>query len=78
MLENLVKEVPVRSCRIRTIRDELNKTDSALFVEYVNDSENWTSHTLAKALATRGLNIDPKAIQRHRLNHCTCRFLDVR
>jgi hypothetical protein len=77
MLENLVKEIPVRSCRIRTIRDELNKTDSALFVEYVNDSENWTSHTLAKALATRGLNVDPKAISRHRLNHCTCRFLDA-
>jgi kynurenine 3-monooxygenase len=27
MLENLVKEVPVRSCRIRTIRDELSKSD---------------------------------------------------
>jgi hypothetical protein len=77
MLENLVKEVQVRSCRVRTVRDELDKKDAELFMQYINDTENWTSHTLAKALATRTVGIDPKAIQRHRLNHCTCRFLDA-
>jgi hypothetical protein len=78
MLENLVDEKPVRSCRIRTIRDELDKNDAVLFMQYINDTDGWPSHTLARALTSRGVIIDPKAITRHRLNHCTCRFLNAK
>ena len=66
MLEDLKPATPIRSCRVRTVRDELSKKDAELFIGYVKDESTWTNHGLAKALATRNVNIDPKAIQRHR------------
>ncbi len=77
MLENLSIEKPIRSCRVRTSHEELEGKDKDLFMQYINDTDSWPSHTLAKALAARGLVIDPKAIQRHRESQCTCRFLNA-
>jgi hypothetical protein len=76
MLEDLQPATAIRSCRVRTVRDELSKKDAELFMGYVNNESGWTHHGLAKALAARNVNIDPKAIQRHRLNQCTCRLLE--
>lgn len=77
MLENLVAEKPIRSCKVRTVRDSLDGKDQKLFMQYVDDVDGWASHTLAKALASRGLVIDPKAISRHREQQCTCRLLNA-
>lgn len=76
MLEDLKPVSTVRSCKIRTIKEGLSKSDAKLLDQYIADTQKWTPHVLAKALGTKGLKVDHRQISMHRNNTCTCKELE--
>jgi hypothetical protein len=72
MLEGLTPTHKELSCKVRTLLGQLEKEDANLLAGYLADNDTWPSNTLAKALRTRGLNIAPNTLQKHRLGNCSC------
>lgn len=72
MLENLTPTVKRGSCRIRSLYEDLEPSDSKLLRQYIDDEISWTSWGLAAALSQRGIKIDHKTIKRHRDKICSC------
>jgi hypothetical protein len=73
MLEGLTPPERVFPCRVRTVREELDESDSRIFFDAVNDMNTWSNHGLSDALALRGVQISEKAIRKHRSGLCSCR-----
>lgn len=72
MLENLQPAKIIRSCKVRTLKQELSDSDGKLLDGYLKDAETWTPHKLAKALGSKGLKIDHRQIAQHRDLMCSC------
>ena len=72
MLEDLMKEVPLTACKVRTYYETLEKKDSELLRSYIDDEETWTAYALCNALRKRGIVIDYKIITKHRTGFCSC------
>ena len=72
MLEDL-KQPPskVWTCRVRTLANELDDKDKAIFLEAVSNPQ-WKAETLSKALSQKGLSIAGSGITRHRRGQCSC------
>jgi hypothetical protein len=58
-------------CRVRTLYNEFEKKDQAIFEAAIQDL-NWKASTLSKALAVKGVIIAGSAITRHRQKECSC------
>lgn len=71
MLEDLKPPVRKYSCKVASIAADLNETDSAIFVNAVNDP-NWQFKSLSNALANKGLVIVDTSIAKHRRKQCSC------
>jgi hypothetical protein len=76
MLEDLKPVKKIGTCKVRTVAEGLSDKDKKLFYSYINDEDTWSAHTLSKALLSRDVNLDPKAIMRHRVKGCTCRLVN--
>lgn len=72
MLENLISEVRVTNCKVRTYYETLDKKDAELLKSYIDDVEGWAAYALSNALAKRNIAIDSKIITKHRENMCSC------
>jgi hypothetical protein len=72
MLENMTPVKAIRSCKVRTLKEDLELSDQKLLDGYLADVQNWTPHKLAKALGLKGLKIDHRQISQHRDGMCSC------
>lgn len=71
LLDDLQLPEKVWTCRVRTIYNELEGKDQAIFEQAVNDPA-WKAETLSKALTQRGIKIAGSGITRHRMKECSC------
>lgn len=72
MLEDMVPEVKVTSCKVRKIAIEMSVEDNAILTAALDNMEDWSSNGLARALCQRGVIITEKPIRRHRNKECSC------
>jgi len=72
MLEDLQPPTKGYTCKIRTIKDQLDKKDQVILDAALADVSNWPAKTLSNALALRGLTIADNTISRHRKGLCSC------
>lgn len=76
MLENLTPTQPERSCKVRTIKQQLrdagDENDFNIFCDAIADLGMWPAHTLSKALGQRGIQVSGHVISRHRTGECSC------
>lgn len=72
MLENLHPVKMIRTCKVRTLKEDLSESDAKLLDGYLKDRETWTPHKLSRALGVRGLKIDHRQIAQHRDSMCSC------
>lgn len=75
MLEGLEPVKMVRSCKVRTLKQDLSDADAKLLDTYLADTDKWTPHRLSVALGSKGLKIDHRQIQQHRDLMCSCSIL---
>lgn len=61
----------VWTCRVRTLANELEEKDRAIFLEALVNPQ-WKAETLSKALSQKGLSIAGSGITRHRKGQCSC------
>lgn len=71
MLEDLFLPVKTYTCRVRTIKETLNKADQEIFESAVNNPE-WPCKTLSNELRKREIKISDTAIKQHRDRRCSC------
>lgn len=58
-------------CRIRTLLEELEPSDSKILLEAVNNLD-WKAQTLSRALAAKKVKVSGAVISRHRKKECSC------
>jgi hypothetical protein len=73
MLEGLAPPERVFPCAVRTVRENLDQHDKAIFDKALTDFDAWPHKTLAVALKQRGVAISEKPIRMHRTGQCSCR-----
>jgi len=72
MLEGLQKrEQRVYSCRVRTFRDSLNKSDKDILDKAMTSGE-YTPHELSLALLDQGVKLSRDSLKRHMKGVCSC------
>lgn len=71
MLENLVPPRKVYPCRVRELAEAMTDKDKAVFLAAVVDPA-WPIMTLAEELRSRGVDISPTPITKHRKGACSC------
>lgn len=72
MLEGLTPPAKDYSCRVRTVKNELDKKDQDILDSCLADLDGWPAKTLSNALSARGLSISDATISRHRKGLCSC------
>lgn len=72
MLEDLTPPQRVFPCKVRDLAEELDETDSTIFMNAIANIGEWSNNGLASALNKRGLYISEKAIRKHRRKECSC------
>lgn len=66
-------EMPARKlpCRVRTVKDELEKSDQEILTDLVMNLE-WPVQTLEIVLRKKGVNLSGSSIRKHRAGNCSC------
>lgn len=59
-------------CRIADMAAEMKETDRAIFIEAIDDQDNWKANTLSIALRQRGISVADTTIAKHRKRACAC------
>lgn len=72
MLEGLQPINEKRSCRVRTLLNELDEKDAQILADAIKDAQKWSTTGLSTALAARGLSLSKDSIAKHRKGNCTC------
>ena len=72
MLEDLKPTSRIRTCKVRTLCEDLSESDQRILLDAVNDAETWSINALVVALRDRGLTITRDTIDRHRRRVCSC------
>jgi nitrous oxidase accessory protein NosD len=72
MLEDLTPPVKVFPCKVRDVAQELDESDSTIFMNAVANIAEWSNNGLAAELTRRGVYISEKAIRKHRRKECSC------
>ena len=71
MLEDLALPKRTISCRVRTIKSELNDKDALILEQAVMNPE-WPCKTLSNELNKRGTKLSDSAIKHHSEKRCSC------
>ena len=71
ILDNLVLQARVATCKVRTIASTLDEDDRKKFLDAVENDE-WPVNTLAKSLSALGISISGVPISSHRAKGCSC------
>jgi len=72
MLEDLTPPVRVFPCKVRDVAQELDESDSTIFMNAIANLAEWSNNGLAAELTRRGVYISEKAIRKHRRKECSC------
>lgn len=72
LLDALEPPKKERSCKIRSVKAELDKKDQEILDRALADVELWPAKTLSNQLQNRGLIITDTTITRHRKGLCSC------
>jgi hypothetical protein len=71
MLEDLNLPVKLYSCRVRTVREEMSKTDAVILEDAVMNPA-WPCKTLQNELLKREIKLSDTVIKNHREKRCSC------
>jgi hypothetical protein len=71
MLEDLSLPVKLYSCRVRTVREEMSKTDGQILEDAVMNPA-WPCKTLQNELLKREIKLSDTVIKNHREKRCSC------
>jgi hypothetical protein len=73
MLDGL-KPPPNRAeyCKIADMSAEMKESDRTIFIEAIDDVDNWKANTLSMALRQRGISVADTTINKHRKRACAC------
>ena len=71
MLEDLSLPVKLYSCRVRTVREEMSKTDAVILEDAVMNPA-WPCKTLQNELLKREIKLSDTVIKNHREKRCSC------
>jgi hypothetical protein len=71
MLEDLALPSRTRTCKVRTVKNELSEKD-ALVLESAVMNPEWPCKTLSNELAKRGTQLGDMSIKNHREKRCSC------
>lgn len=71
MLEGMTPPVRISTCKVRTVKDQLEESDAELLESYVQDPE-WSTNALAGALKKRDVHLSANTILKHRKGNCSC------
>jgi len=72
LLDDLEPVVRITTCRVRTVMEELEKTDVQILQEALANEVKFSNYRLSVALNSRGVKLSEDAIRRHRLKRCSC------
>lgn len=73
ILKDLVapaKRVPM--CKIMVIHDSLDVPDQKIFIQAVDNVDEWPAETLARELKRRAVDVGRETIRAHRRGDCVC------
>jgi len=71
MLEGMTPPVRIPTCKVRTVKDQLEDSDAELLESYVMDNA-WSTNALSGALKKRDVFLSPNTILKHRKGNCSC------
>jgi hypothetical protein len=60
------------TCKVGIIAQGLDANDREIFINAIQDTENWPVKTLSKALLERGIQLSDSPIYNHRSRACAC------
>jgi hypothetical protein len=72
LLDSLDPKKHLTPCRIRTVLNDLDKSDYEKLVAALDDEKTWPHYTLSKKLRPLGISVSADAITRHRIKVCSC------
>lgn len=72
MLENLEPNQRYYRCNVNELVNSLEPADKKILEDAIADEKKWTSYGLHAALKARGIKLNDKAINKHRLGECSC------
>lgn len=72
LLGDLTPPKRIFPCRVRELYETLEKADSDIMRQAVNNLESWPAKTLSNALRERDVIVSDLAITKHRNNRCSC------
>ena len=64
------KRVPI--CKVMAVQDSLEPADEKIFIQAVDNVEEWPTETLWRELKRRGVDIGRETIRAHRRGDCVC------
>ena len=72
MLEGMTPRVQLTPCKVREIAEQLDESDSTIFMNAIANTVEWSNNGLASELTRRGVVISEKTIRKHRRGECSC------
>lgn len=72
VLDNLEPRFYSASCKVGTIIAGLSDEDAKTLTAALENREKWSSHSLAIALADKGINLARETLASHRSKTCRC------
>jgi hypothetical protein len=73
MLEGLQPPKRNFSCKVNTLKDELEDKDYKILLSAIDsDKAVWPAKTLSNELSKRGVHLVDTTITKHRLKQCWC------
>ena len=72
MLEGMTPRVQLTPCKVREIAEQLDESDSIIFMNAIANTVEWSNNGLASELTRRGVTISEKTIRKHRRGECSC------
>lgn len=72
LLGDLTPPERIFPCRVRELYETLEKADSDILRQAVDNPEAWAAKTLSNALRERDVVLSDLGITKHRNNRCSC------
>lgn len=72
LLDNLQPRFYAATCKVGTIIAGLSAEDAKTFNDALDNRDKWSSHSLAIALADKGINLARETLSSHRYQNCRC------
>jgi len=72
LLDGLEPRFYSATCKVGAISAGLNADDAKTLQDALENRDKWTSHSLAIALAEKGINIARETLSVHRNKTCRC------